>query len=228
MARAQVIGRDPGTDLALLRVDADLKAPTWLDAPASAGQLVLALGTSRSGAPQANLGMVSAVAGEWRTRGGGGIDHYIEVDGILRHGLSGGPLVDADGGVLGVNSHRLMRGGGTVPTATVRRVVEHLERHGGIKRGYLGVGAHPVELPEARASSLGRERGLLVASVAKGAPADSGGVLLGDVLLALDDVPLQSLEDLMAALADRPEKPVSLDILRAGERTTVAVELGTR
>ena len=224
-AEAQVIGRDPGTDLALLRVQADLAPPTWATDLPEVGQLVLALGRGKDGGARANLGMVSGVSGSWRTRRGGTIDHYIEIDGSLGAGLSGGPLASADGRLLGINTHRFRRGGVTIPAATVRRVAEHLEKHGSFRRGFLGVGSQPVQLPVQLAQDVGRRRGLLVTAVAAGSPAALAGVLLGDVILALGANPIEGLADLLAALGDEGGRTASLELWRAGASHQVDVAL---
>ena len=227
-AQAEVIGRDRSTDLALLKIDAKLTVPSWSDDVPKVGNLVLAVGQGRHKGPRATLGMVGGVGGAWKTRAGGEIDAYIEVDASLPHGFSGGPLVGADGSVHGINSHRLMRSGITIPTTTIRRVTQHLAEHGAFRRGYLGVGVQAVALPDAVAAELGRKRGVLVTSVADDAPAAGAGVLLGDVILALDGIPITGLEDLLAALATRAGTKAKLELLRAGARESVDVEIGER
>jgi S1-C subfamily serine protease len=227
-AKAEVVGRDRSTDLALLKIDAKLPVPSWTDDVPRVGNLVLALGLGRGNANRATLGMVSGVSGGWRTRGGGEIDSYIEVDGTLPHGFSGGPLVSAEGALFGINSHRLLRSGVTVPTTTMRRVVEHLSQHGGFRRGYLGVGVQPVALPKPVAEELGRARGVLVISVAAEGPAEQAGVMLGDVLLEVDGVALQGLEDLLAALSTRANVKAGLKLLRAGTSTALEVSIGEK
>lgn len=227
-AKAEVVGRDRSTDLALLKIEAKLPPPRWTDDVPRVGNLVLALGLGRGKANRATLGMVSGVSGGWKTRGGGEIDAYIEVDGTLPHGFSGGPLVSAGGELLGINSHRLLRSGVTVPTTTVRRVVEHLSEHGGFRRGYLGVGVQPVALPKPIADDVGRTRGVLVISVAAEGPAEQAGVILGDVLLDLDGVALEGMEDLLAALSMRAGVKAGLKLLRAGAAKAVDVSIGER
>jgi S1-C subfamily serine protease len=227
-AKAEVVGRDRSTDLALLKIDAELGVPRWTDDVPRVGHLVLALGLGRGDANRATLGMVSGVSGGWKTRAGGEIDSYIEVDGTLPPGFSGGPLVSAGGQLVGINSHRLLRSGVTIPTTTVRRVVEHLSEHGGFRRGYLGVGVQPVGLPKATADELGRARGVLVISVAAEGPAERAGVLLGDVLLEIDGVALEGMEDLLAALSTRANAEVALKLLRAGQAQAVDVAIGER
>lgn len=156
---ASLVGRDPTTDIAVLRVEgAGLKAPVWADPnELRVGHMVLALG--RPGRTvQATLGVVSALGNEWRTPMGGQLDRYLQTDVLMYPGFSGGPLVSAMGQVLGMNTSAVLRGISlTVPTPTVRRVVETLLAHGRMRRGYLGIGSQPVRLPGALAQRVGQE-----------------------------------------------------------------------
>jgi S1-C subfamily serine protease len=224
---ARVVGRDPGTDLALLRVEAgDLRPPRWAEADAPAtGALVL--GLSRPGrAVRARLGIVSAVAPEWRTPAGSRLEGYLESDLPLHPGFSGGLLLSAGGAALGVNTAGLLRGTSlAVPARGVRRVVETLLAHGRVRRGYLGIGTQAVALPP----GAGQASGLIVLSVAAGSPAARAGLLLGDVLLRAGDEPLAHPGALQPALdADRVGQELRLRVLRAGEARDVAVVVGER
>jgi serine protease DegQ len=148
---------------------------------------------------------------------------------ILQPGFSGGPLVDARGAVLGINTGGLRHGGSlTIVTPTVRRVVEALKTHGRIPRGYLGIATHPARLPS-RAADAAPQRGLLVIDVEPGSPADAGGVLLGDMLLEAAGQPVRHAEDLLGALtAERIGTVLPLKLMRAGEVRDVAVTVGER
>ena len=156
---ATLVGRDPTTDLAVLRTQAtDLTPPTWADPTLQSlrvGHLVLALG--RPGPTvQATMGIVSALATSWRTPAGGQLDRYLQTDVVMSPGFSGGPLVDVTGHVVGLNTSALLRSMSlTVPIPTLRRVVETLLTHGRIRQGYLGVSSQPVRLPAALAQRLG-------------------------------------------------------------------------
>src|SRR6185369_6379545 len=133
---------------------------------------------------QATLGVVSALDEGFRTHAGGLIDRYMQTDVVMYPGFSGGPLVDANGSVLGLNTSALMRGVSlTLPASTIRRVAEMLTSHGKVRQGYLGVKAQPVRLPAGLASQLGQETGLMLASVEPDSPAEKGGLMLGDVLV---------------------------------------------
>jgi len=183
---AALVGRDPTTDLAVLRAQtAGLTPPAWADPESlQVGHLVLALGRP-SRTVQATLGIVSALGQDWRTPAGGRLDRYLQTDVVMYPGFSGGPLVDASGQVLGLNTSALLRGISlTVPGSTLRQVVETLLAHGRVRRGYLGIAAQPVRLPEAVAKSIGQETGLLLVRAVASSPAEKGGLLSEEDLRA--------------------------------------------
>jgi S1-C subfamily serine protease len=236
---ATLIGRDPTTDLAVLRTQvlttsgvktAGLTQPTLADLDnLHVGHLVLALG--RPGRTvQATLGIVSALGESWRTPAGGRIDHYLQTDVVMYPGFSGGPLVDTAGQVLGLNTSALLRGISlTVPTSTLSQVVQTLLTHGHVRRGYLGVGAQPVRLPSELGQQVGQETGLLLASVEPGSPADQGGLLLGDTIVALDGQPVRHMDDLLALLSsDRVGETLPVRIVRGGQVQEMKVVVGER
>ncbi|MDR7495892.1 MAG: S1C family serine protease [Armatimonadota bacterium] len=228
---AVVVGRDPSTDVALLRAEATgLASPRWGDAAsARAGRLVLGLG--RPGRTiRATLAVVSAAADRWETPGGGVLDRYVEIDGRPHPGFSGSLLVDASGGALGMTTSGLLRRAMlAVPASTLGRVAEALLAHGRIRRGYLGVGAQPVRLPPAARQAYGQDAGLLVLSVEPGSPADQAGVMLGDVVLGLGSDRVHDVHDLLRALqAERIGTRMPLRILRAGAARELAVVIGER
>lgn len=227
---AEVIGRDPGTDVALLRVaGGGLTPATFRDLGALAvGNLALALG--RPGRTvRASLRAIGVLGPEVRTPHGGKLDRYVESDRQIPRGFAGGPLVDADGAVIGMNTRTLLRGEDlAVPTATLRRVVDELEAHGGVRRGYLGVGAYPAQLSPALAQVVGRDRGALVASVEDGAPAAAAGVLVGDIIIELAGTPVSDPDSLRLALGDRPGETVELVVIRGGAKHAISVTLGVK
>ncbi|MDF1506053.1 trypsin-like peptidase domain-containing protein [Roseisolibacter sp. H3M3-2] len=229
--RGNVVGRDPGTDLCVLRVDDSAGAePARLARdPLRVGQLVLAVG--RPGPElSAALGAVSAVGPAFRTWQGGQIDRFVRLDVAIHDGFSGGPLVDGAGRVAGVNTSALARAGAlTIPVPTVERVVDHLLAGGRTRRGWLGIGAQAVKLPEAVRRELadaGRQQAqaLMLVAVEPGSPADRAGLLLGDVVLRLGDTPTEDVTDVLSALgADSVGRAIDAEVLRAGERRTVHV-----
>jgi S1-C subfamily serine protease len=228
---ATVAGRDPGTDLAALRVPgAGLTAPSWgaLDG-LKVGHLAVAV--SRPGrTAQARLGIVAALGDAWRTSGGGRLDRYLQSDIGVHQGFSGSALVDAAGRLIGLNTAGLLRATPTaVPAATVKRVVESLVAHGHVRRGYLGIGMQPVRLPAPFDQQLGQDAALLVSSVQPDSPAARAGLLLGDVLVSLDGHPLRHAGELVPLLdEDRIGAEAKARVLRAGELREVGVVIGPR
>jgi S1-C subfamily serine protease len=230
---AEVIGRDPGTDVAVLRVaGGGLARATFRELGALAvGNLVLALG--RPGRTvRASLRAIGVLGPEIRTPHGGTLDRYVESDRQIPRGFAGGPLIDADGAVIGMNTRTLLRGEDlAIPTATLRRVVTELLAHGGVRRGYLGVGAFPAQLSPQLAQAAQRadqDRGALIASIEDGSPAAIAGLIVGDIIVAVADSDVTGPDSLRLALGDRPGEAVELVVLRGGARHAVAVTLGSR
>jgi len=230
-ATAKLVGRDPTTDVAVLRAQtAGLTTRTWADlASLKVGHLVLALGRPEQ-TVMATLGIVSALGESWRTPAGGNLDRYLQTDVVMYPGFSGGPLIDAGGQFIGLNTSALLRGISiTVPVTTLRQVVETLLSKGRISRGYLGVGAQPVRLPSALAQQLKQETGLLLVSVEPDGPADKAGLLLGDVIVALDKQPVRHLDDLLAALtSNRIGASAQVRIVRGGAMQEIRAIVGER
>ena len=230
---ATLVGRDPTTDLAVLRATTtELVPPVWAEpdvASLRVGNLALALG--RPGrSVQATLGIVSIRGESWRTPVGGLMDHYIQTDIVMYPGFSGGPLVNAAGQVVGLNTSALLRGLSlTVPVTTMRRVVEMLLAHGKIRRGYLGVSTQAVRLPAVLKEPLQQETGLLVMTVEPNSPAEQGGLLLGDTLVALDGTPVRHSDDLLTFLsADRMHTAVLVRLVRGGQLQERSIVIGER
>lgn len=230
-AAASLVGRDPSTDLAVVRVEASgLAAAAWAE-PGSlkVGQLVLALG--RPGRTvQATLGVISALSSEWRTPMGGHMDRYVQTDVVMYPGFSGGPLIGAAGSVLGLNTSALLREANIViPALTVQRVIESLVAHGRVRRGYLGVGTQPVRLPEVLAQQIDQETGLLIVSVEPGSPADRGGLMLGDTIITMDGQPVRQMDDLLARLgSEHVGQQTPVRVVRGGQVQELAVVIGER
>ena len=227
---ADLVGRDPTTDVALLRArGAALVAPSWAE-PASlrVGNLVLALGRPGQSL-RATIGIVSVLGEAWQTPAGGRLDRYLEADVLLYRGFSGGPLVDAAGNVLGINTAGHRRGGSlTVVTPTVRRVVEALLAHGRIRHGYLGIATQSVRLA-GLAEQGRRPGGLLVVEVQPGSPAEQGGLLMGDTLVAVAGQPVRYPEELFGLLGgERIGTAVPIQIIRAGKTQQLTVTVGER
>jgi serine protease DegQ len=228
---AELAGRDPSTDLALLKVQATGLAPL---SPAplegvKVGHFVLAVGHPGR-TTRATLGIVSALGDEWRTHAGGRISRYLETDADLPPGFSGGPLVDAQGRFLGLLTAAFSRTAAVaIPGETLTRVVNTLKEHGGVRRGYLGVGAYPVRIPQHLREKAGADTGLIFLSVDPDGPAQRAGLLLGDVLVNLGGRSLEGVDDLLGYLADeKVGNTVQAKVLRAGEVREVSLTIGKR
>lgn len=232
---ARLLGRDPTTDVAVLQAQIGqgqlpLTVPTWADpADLRVGHLALALG--RPGQRVlATFGIISALGEGWRTPAGGEVDHYLQSDVVMYPGFSGGPLVDAAGHIIGMNTSAMLRGVSlTIPAPTLRRVVETILSHGHVRRGYLGVSAQAARLPALLAQQLQQESGLLLGSVEADGPADKAGLFMGDTLISLDNQPVRHLDDLMALLTgERVGRPLPARIVRGGQVQTLDVVIGER
>lgn len=226
---ATVVGRDPSSDVAVLRIAAtDLSPARWSDGEGlKVGHLVLPLG--RPGrSVRATMGIVSALGDSFRTPTGATFDRYIEVDANLPRGFSGGPLVDAKGAALGVNTGGVMRGGATIPTITLRRVVTELLTKGHVGRGYLGVSVYPARLPDALAATLGKSHAVVIVGVERGSPAEAGGLKVGDVIASIDGVSIDGPGELMSALDGRAGAEVVVKFARADQVSELKVTAGSR
>jgi S1-C subfamily serine protease len=230
---AKVAGRDAGSDLAVLKLERAV--PTVAEAtktPARLGQIALVLGRPSPEGIEASLGTVSALGGPIRTGRGGMLEHYIRTDSISYPGFSGGPLVAADGTVLGVNTSGLTNGAAiTIPADIAWRIAETLVQHGRIKRGYLGIRSQTVEIPAASQKALQREQGtgLLVVGVENDSPASKGGFMVGDILVAVAGAPVLHHDELFTRLnGDVAGKPTPIEILRGGQPQTLNVPVGER
>lgn len=248
---ATLIGRDPQNDLAVLQVDATLTPANWGDDDAlQVGHLVLALGRAM-GDVQASLGVVSGLVNnavrqerrkkreQRRGRRGKGrgqrrwrmlVDGYIQSDVTMYPGFSGGALVAADGMIYGMNTSGFRQGTSvTVPVATIRNTVSTLRQHGKMKQGYIGVSVQPARLPQTLTDELEQEVGLLVTSVEANSPAIEAGLLVGDILVSLDDDSLEQLDELLALLTgNRIGEQISLQVVRGGQLQELTLTIAER
>jgi S1-C subfamily serine protease len=229
---ATLVGRDPGSDVAILKIAASDVVPLTRSAiEPRVGQLALAIGRPGPSGVMASLGVISTVAGPLRLHGGGSLDRYVRADVAMLPGFSGGPLVDASGNLIGLNSSTLGRFGGvTVLAESIDAISASLLQHGRVRRGYLGIGAQAVRLPEALASAAGgQDQGLMIVSVESGGPADAAGLMLGDVILAIAGDQVSQVEQLQERLTgDRVGASVPVRIVRGGEPREIAVTVGER
>ena len=212
---ATLAGRDESCDVAALRTTRkDLTPPRWRDASElRVGHFAIAAG--RPGRTmRATAGIISGIGPEWRTHGGFRIDSFIDVDASLPPGFSGGPLLDASGLLIGMNTSRVVRTGTTIPHATLTRVVPALLTHGTTTRPFLGIAVYPVE------------SGLLVISVKSGSAADSAGALVGDIIRSIGGEAIRSPRELHHRLRDaEPGAQWSIVVSRGGVEKTLTVSL---
>ena len=230
---AKVVGRDAGTDLAVLKLErAAATAAEVTKSPARLGQLALVLGRPSPDGIEASLGTVSAIGGPTRTGRGGMLERYIRTDSISYPGFSGGPLVAADGTVLGINTSGLSNGGAiTIPADIAWKIAETLVQNGRIKRGYLGIRSQTVEISNASQQALKREQstGLLIVGVENDSPASKGGFIVGDILVAVAGVPVLHHDELFTRLnGDVVGEATPIEILRGGQPQTLNVQVGER
>ena len=230
---AKVAGRDPGSDLAVLKLDRPVKnVAEATKSPARLGQIALVLGRPSPNGIEASLGTVSAIGGPIRTGRGGTLERYIRTDSISYPGFSGGPLVAADGTVLGVNTSGLANGAAvTIPADIAWKIADTLVKHGRIQRGYLGIRSQTVEIPESSQKALKREQGtgLLIVGVENNSPASKGGLIVGDILVAVVGTPVLHHDELFTRLdGDVVGKSMPIEVLRGGQPQTINVVIGER
>jgi len=232
LVEASLAGRDPTTDIAVLRFQADgsAAAPTADAASLRAGHVVLAVG-NREGAPVASLGIVAVAGGAWHSLRGGAIDNLIRLDMALSPAAEGGALVDTQGRIAGMAVLGPRRRVLAIPTSTIDRVVDQLLAKGHVFRGYLGAGLQPVRLarPVGHAPPSGGGRGILVVSLDPDGPAARAGVLVGDIVTAWNAKPVDRVREVMRLLGpDSVGHAVDLALLRGGVPTELKVVVGER
>jgi serine protease DegQ len=233
---ATLVGRDGSTDLAVLRLETTelatelATAEIGNTADLKVGNLVLAIGRSQESGINASMGVISALSGSWRTWHGGQIDQFVRPDLSLYPGFSGGPLVDIQGRVVGINTSGRHNQVLTIPTATVNRVIDQLLQRGRIARGYLGLGMQPVRLPESLKTALNLPGGgVIIVSIETDGPADRAGVMIGDVLVAIADNPINDIQDVHALLdPDRVGQPTTARLVRGGTTIDLTITIGER
>jgi S1-C subfamily serine protease len=231
---ATLAGRDPATDLAVLRTEAGALAAAELAPaePLKVGSLALVVGRTRESGPVAAMGVISLVTLERRTWSGGRLSPYVRLDVGLQPTASGGAVVDGGGRILGVATPRLTPFGAVaIPAGVVNRVAGALLEKGHIPRGFLGVGLQPVRLPEGlrRQLSLSASAAVMVVELEPGGPATQAGVLLGDILVSLEGKPLAHLEDVQVHLdSNSIGKPLRAQLIRGGALKDLAIAVGER
>ncbi len=225
---AKVVGRDPYTDVALLKVESSGLTPVKMGGAGGVrvGQFVLALANAFGKKASATSGIITSHRRSMRGFWGIMIEDAVVSDAKLNPGYSGGPLVDASGELLGMNVAYFAGRGVAVSVDSLRETVERISRDGGVKKGFLGVVVEPVELPEeiARSADVGQQDGLLVKSVEAASPAKAAGVALGDIILRLGDSQATDEYELHKALSgDVVGRAVALRVLRAEKVTDLRI-----
>lgn len=214
-----LVGLDETTELALIRaevIDGQPLSDAGWSGGARAGLFVAPVARTATGV-RTTFGIIAQVGPGWVTGRGGAVDAYIDVDGSLPPGFSGGPLIDFAGNVLGLNTRGLVPGGATLPTATVRRVVGHLASGATTTPAHLGVAIQQVDLPEHLRSDAAVASGLLVTGVVAGSAAATAGIQVGDTLVAIDGLPTSDHAHLLAALAGKAGLTVKVKLARHGQ-----------
>ena len=231
---AKLVGRDAGSDIAVLKAEGIGSPARPADASGNAkvGELALVLGRSPDSGPNASLGIISAFSGPWRTWRGGRLENYIRLDATLFPNSSGGAVIDSQGRILGMATSALSRIAGlAVPTATVNRVVDGLLEKGYLPRGYLGVALQAVAIPDSLRATLAlpNQSGVIVVNVEPGGPAEKAGVLLGDILVSVGSTTVEDIDDLQSVSdSSAIGKPVKVKLIRAGAAVEVTAVVDER
>ena len=234
---ARVLGDDPDTDLALLRIDENERLPAARlgnSRNLKRGQIAIAIGNPLGFDATVTAGVVSALGRSLRAKNGRLIDDVIQTDAALNPGNSGGPLVSSAGEVIGINTAVIMGAQGicfAVAANTAQFVLGEIIRHGRVRRAYLGLGAGTLPLPRRIALRLGLEQatGAVVTAVERGEPADEAGMLTGDIILSIDGAQVSGADDIVRLLdADRIGRTIAIDVLRRSDRRRFWVGLKER
>jgi S1-C subfamily serine protease len=225
---AKLAGRDPSTNIAILKLQA-LAAPSIAAGEAKTGAIALAIGADGSGGVSARLGLVNVAGPEWHSSRGGLIDRRIALDLGLARREEGGPVFDAAGGALGMSTFGPRGRVIVIPTATIERVVPQLEKDGQIARGWLGVALQPVAVPDALREAAGQSSGLMVMSAVEGGPAAQAGIVAGDILLSVDGTSTHRLRKIAKLFgAESIGRKAEVRLIRSGAVMTVETTIAER
>jgi S1-C subfamily serine protease len=226
---AKLAGRDPATNIAVLRLAGSIASPSIAVGEAHTGAVALAVGADGTGGTSARLGLVNLAGGEWHSSRGGLIDRRIVLDLRLAHREEGGPVVDAAGACLGMSTFGPRGQVIAIPTATIERIVPLLLKDGHIARGWLGVALQAVAVPDALRETADQSSGLMVMSVVEGGPAAQAGILAGDIILSVDGTSTRRFRSISRHFgSDSIGRKADLRIIRSGTVITVQTTIAER
>jgi S1-C subfamily serine protease len=226
---AQVAGRDPSTNIAILKTAEPLVAPALAAADAHVGAVALAIGADGVGGASARLGIVNLAGGEWHSRRGGLIERRIVLDITLAHCEEGGPVFDAAGACLGMSTFGPRGQVIVIPHATLARVVPQLVKDGHIARGWLGVALHAVAVPDALRESADETSGMMVMSVVENGPAAQAGIVAGDIILSVDGISAHRFRKIARHFGgDSIGRRADVRLIRGGAVVTVQTTIAER
>ena len=226
---AKIAGRDPSTNIAILRLATPIASPSIAAGQALTGALALAIGADGSGAASARLGLVNLAGPEWHSSRGGLIDRRIVLDLRLAQREEGGPVFDAAGSCLGMSTFGPRGQVIAIPTATIERIVPQLLKDGRVARGWLGVALQAVAVPDALRESAGQSSGLMVMSVVESGPAAQAGILAGDIILSVDGTSTHRFRRLARLFgSDSIGRKADLRLIRSGAVITVQATIAER
>ena len=226
---AKIAGRDPSTNIAILRPDGPIASPSIRAGEARIGAVALAIGADGTGGASARLGLVNLAGPEWHSSRGGRIDRRIVLDIRLAHREEGGPVFDAAGDTLGMSTFGPRGQVIVIPTATIERVVPQLLKDGRVARGWLGVALQAVAVPDALRETADQSSGLMVMSVIEHGPAAQAGILPGDIILSVDGTLAVRFRKIARHFgADSIGRKADLRLIRSGAVMTVQITIAER
>jgi S1-C subfamily serine protease len=226
---ARMAGRDPSTNIAILRLATPVAAPSIVAGAARTGAIALVTGADGTGGASARLGIVNLAGAEWHSSRGGLIDRRIVLDIGLARREEGGPVFDATGACLGMSTFGPRGQVIAIPTATIERIVPLLQRDGRIARGWLGVALQAVAVPDALRESAEQSSGLMVMSVIEDGPAAQAGIVAGDIILSVDGTSTHRFRKIARLFgADSIGRKADLRLIRSGAVMTVQTTIAER
>jgi len=226
---AKLAGRDPSTNIAMLRLATPLAAPSFVPGEARTGAVALVTGADGLGGASARLGLINLAGAEWHSMRGGLIDRRIVLDVDLAHREEGGPVFDASGACLGMSTFGPRGQVIAIPTATLERIVPQLAKDGHIARGWLGVALHAVAVPDALRETADQSSGLMVMSVVEAGPAAQAGIVAGDIILSVDGTSTHRMRRIGRLFGpDSIGRKAEIRLIRSGQVIAVQTTIAER